>query len=177
MKIKKGTRIGDRVCIGKAKHLIGKCASQQKVLMKCDCGRIDEVILNSLRGKNPRLRCRGCACVLSKETNTTYGAGEPFGSTVGHIFGRCLNPHDPAYEHYMGRGIGIWQPWLKNKLSMRLYLVKLWIEQTGLYTLELYGPGADQLTLDRIDNDGDYEPGNLRFTDKITQNRNSRRYL
>lgn len=67
---------------------------------------------------------------------------------ISNIISRCDNPSIQNYKHYGGRGIR-WR--FKDRREFLAYLI----------TLE----GWDQpdLELDRIDNDGDYEPGNLRF--------------
>jgi len=78
------------------------------------------------------------------------------------IKSRCFNPKREAYINYGGRGIGIYEPWISDKL--------LFIE----YCKTLSGWDNLNLTLDRINNDGNYEPGNLRFTSRVIQSRNRR---
>jgi hypothetical protein len=68
---------------------------------------------------------------------------------------RCRNPNDPHYPRYGARGIQVLWPSFAEFVD--------WSEANG------YQPG---LSIDRIDNDGNYEPGNCRWTDSITQMRN-----
>lgn len=72
---------------------------------------------------------------------------------------RCLNPNHAAYENYGGRGITVCQQWVE---SFETFLADVGCK-----------PDPD-LTLDRIDNDGNYEPGNIRWATRSQQNSNQR---
>lgn len=73
------------------------------------------------------------------------------------IVGRCYNPNDKNYHHYGGRGIRLCDEWRSNPESFYNYIINL----------ENYGEKG--YTLDRINNDGNYEPSNLRWADRHTQ--------
>ena len=77
---------------------------------------------------------------------------------------RCLKPHFRDYRHYGGRGIGIWPPWVDSFKTFE-HDVEAAI---GPH------PGKDY-TLDRIDNDKGYVPGNLRWATWSQQMKNRRR--
>ena len=73
---------------------------------------------------------------------------------------RCNNPKAHNYKDYGGRGITICKDWLDDFITF-----SHWAGTTGYQC---------NLSLDRIDNDGDYEPGNCRWVDKSVQNMNRR---
>ena len=70
----------------------------------------------------------------------------------------CLNEVSPKYKDYGARGISMYKPWQEDFLSFHNYVVAL----PGYNDLKRGTPGW--VALDRIDNDGNYEPGNLRWS-------------
>jgi|SRR3990170_762853 len=73
---------------------------------------------------------------------------------------RCTNRKFRQYKDYGGRGVKVHSDWLGSGGFARFF--------------QHVGPKpAAGLTLDRIDNNRGYEPGNIRWTDRRTQNRNS----
>jgi hypothetical protein len=76
---------------------------------------------------------------------------------------RCEYPHYRKYSDYGGRGITVCERW---------HDVRLFIEDIE----RLLGPRPARHSLDRIDNDGNYEPGNVRWATVIEQNNNRRIY-
>lgn len=75
------------------------------------------------------------------------------------IIGRCTNPNNTRWESYGGRGICIYPEWRNDPQKF----------------LDYMGPRPSvNHSIDRIDNDKGYEPGNLRWADRKTQQRNRR---
>lgn len=76
---------------------------------------------------------------------------------------RCCNPNYDRYNDYGGRGIKVCEEWLdKDNGFMNFYN---WAMQNGY---------QENLSIDRVDNDGNYEPSNCRWTDTHTQRLNQR---
>lgn len=73
---------------------------------------------------------------------------------------RCYNENHTFYKNYGGRGIKVFDNWISDYRSF-----ESWI-------LNNLGEKPEGFSLDRIDNDGNYEPGNLRWADRKTQNNN-----
>lgn len=73
---------------------------------------------------------------------------------------RCNNPNNPSYERYGKRGIQICPEWSEYAVF------KAWAIVNGY---------SDSMSIDRIDNDGNYCPDNCRWVDTKVQNNNTRR--
>ena len=84
-----------------------------------------------------------------------------YNTKLYHVFigmkQRCFNQNNPSYPRYGGRGITICEEWLGDKGFNNFYK---WSMENG------YKEG---LSIDRIDNDGNYEPSNCRWADNYTQ--------
>lgn len=85
----------------------------------------------------------------------------PLFATWSGMMQRCYNPRHQAFKNYGGRGITVCEPWHDPRVFAA------WIEHN-------LGPRPDGCTLDRINNDAGYEPGNMRWATRRTQTRNQR---
>lgn len=136
-------------------------------LCRCDCGTERPVLDYELR----RSKSRSCGCLIvdvirerSIKHGATVGIGQgerklPEYKIWEGIKQRCNNPKDRAYRYYGGRGISIAPEWAKD--------FKAFLDHVGRR------PYPD-LEIDRIDNNGNYEPGNVRWTTRQGQMRNTR---
>ena len=80
-----------------------------------------------------------------------------------HIKGRCYNQNNDRYAHYGGRGIQMCDEW---RDSYKVF--KKWAMENGY---------QDDLSIDRIDIDGNYEPNNCKWSTIKEQNNNTRRNI
>jgi hypothetical protein len=135
---------------------------------RCKCGTIKDINANNVRSGY----VRSCGCLaseLSSKRRTTHGYSRSkehkavYDAWLNMIF-RCTKPGHKHYKYYGGRGILVCQAWLES--------VDRFVKDVGKR------PSAKH-SLDRIDNNGNYEPGNVRWATKLQQASNTRknRYL
>jgi DNA-directed RNA polymerase subunit RPC12/RpoP len=105
-----------------------------------------------------------CGCYnkqLVKDRNTKHGlVNTGLYGIWRNIKNRTLNPKHKQYNDYGGRGITICDEWKNDFMSF--------------YAWAMTNGYSDELSIDRIDNDGGYSPENCRWTTSIIQNRNKR---
>lgn len=125
-------------------------------LCHCLCGNYTKVSSSNLVSG----AVRSCGCIRV-EKSTKHGlTGTQIYETVKGVKARCTNPHHSAYANYGGRGIAIWPDWINDLGSFAQ-----WCLDNGWH------PG---LTIERQDNDGNYEPNNIKFVTQERQNNNRR---
>lgn len=123
----------------------------------CDCGKSTIVDISSLR----RESTKSCGCWLRERLlmhghSRRGGTSHSYGSWAGMIQ-RCTNPESESYKYYGGRGIKICKRWRK----FANFLADM-------------GEPAPGLSIDRVNNNGNYEPGNCRWATAEQQANNAR---
>lgn len=122
-------------------------------LCKCECGNECKVEAYRLRNGHTK----SCGCITKK-----HGF---FGTRIYKIWDsmkqRCFNPNNNAYNNYGGRGITVCNDWKNDFMSF--------------YEWSINNGYSDNLTIDRINVNGNYEPSNCRWSDDIVQHNNTRK--
>lgn len=129
-------------------------------LCKCDCGADKTVCGCELRKGSTN----SCGCLhredLSKRRTTHGQSSTRLYRIWGAMIKRCHNPNAVNYSHYGGVGITVFDKWRNSFETFRN-----WALSNGY---------QEDLSIDRIDFNGNYEPSNCRWVDIKTQQNNKR---
>jgi len=150
---------GKRIWYSHGSHIIYECL--------CECGSVVEV-------RRHLLLCghtRSCGCLktgLKRHRKTVHGHARNGNRTPEYtswyqMIQRCTNPNNNHYRNYGGRGISVHHTWV-GQGGFERFIKYMGIKPTPKHTLDRYP-----------DNDGNYEPGNVRWATRQEQQRNNRR--
>lgn len=128
-------------------------------LCKCDCGNEKIVSGNNLRNGSTK----SCGCIKNLGNTKHSLCNSRIYRIYTNIHQRCYCKYSTIYKHYGGRGITICDEWKNDFLSF--------------YSWAINNGYADNLTIDRIDTNGNYEPDNCRWVTMKIQNYNRRSSL
>lgn len=125
----------------------------------CACGKTAVVEASNLRGG----AVQSCGCLRNERVAQAVGkhahTGSPEYVAWQHMKSRCYNAANPDYPNWGGRGIRVCDRW---RDSFEAFLADM-------------GPRPTGATIERRDNDSDYEPGNCVWASRQAQARNTRR--
>lgn len=140
---------------------------------RCTCGV--ETVVNLVNLRNGSTRSCGClhaekamenlakAVRVSASRRSANAKGQhPLRGTWHGMMARCYNANHMWHKRYGGRGITVCAPWHDA-------------ETFFADIARLLGERPEGMTLDRIDNDGHYEPGNVRWASRSAQTKNQSR--
>lgn len=129
-------------------------------LCECECGKTCERTNGQLKlTKHPSCGCKTKECQATS-TRTHGSTGERLYRIWKGMKTRCNNPNVSHFKYYGGKGIRVCDEWSHDYSAF-----KEWSLRHGY---------AEDLTIDRIDSDGNYEPDNCRWVDMTVQNRNKK---
>lgn len=156
-----GQRFGRLVVIRQAESKI--YPNKRKVtnwICKCDCGNVITTRADSLRNG----KTKSCGCIhqeiLLKNIKKHGMAGSRIYITWQNMKDRCINDKNINFKNYGGRGISVCSEW-KDSFE-------------EFYKWALKNGYSEELTIDRIDVNGNYEPNNCRWISLKEQSYNKR---
>lgn len=135
--------------------VLGPGSESLFLLCRCSCGVEKEVNKKNLKSR----LTKSCGC-LKREIHTTHGKHKTRTYRIWqHIRGRTENPNNPSYERYGGRGIKVCSRWRHSFVN---------------FLADMGECPSNEHSIDRIDNDGHYIPGNCQWATRSVQQRNKR---
>jgi hypothetical protein len=156
MKHLTGNTYGSWIVIGES-AVIADRTKLRLWLCRCKCGK--EVLVNEKNLVAGRSKsCLYCRPKNIKHGGSSAGREHRLYSTWKSMRARCYNPKTMHYEHYGGRGITVCKEW----------------DDFQVFLNDMESTFQEGLTLDREDNDGNYNKNNCRWATKEQQANNQR---
>lgn len=133
----------------------------RKFLCLCDCGNASIVFLSNLRKGNHSNSCGCYSKEVQSERSKTHGKSQSKEyKSWQEMKYRCKNP---MFGDYFGRGITVFSEWVDSFESFFTYIGPMPVDDS-------------MWTIERIDVNGNYEPGNVKWETNKNQNRNRRKF-
>lgn len=133
-------------------------------VLRCECGTLCQKVDAQVRKAGLKTRCGTCYASSVSRSNKKHGETNSYLYRLWeNMRRRCYSPAQTNYHLYGGRGIKVHEPWRLSYLQFA----------TDIRSTIGERPSA-KYSIDRIENDGHYEPGNVRWATAKQQGANRR---
>lgn len=150
-----GKRYGKLIILSLAGFYVSKKQKRAIVKCRCDCGKEKDILLKDI--KNGKIK--SCSCLQKENQFYSHRMTHTTEYRIWHnMITRCTNPNSDSYKYYGKRGISVCGRW----------------KTFENFFADMGSRPSLKLTLDRINNDGNYEPENCRWATSKEQRANQR---
>lgn len=142
---------------------------RKRIFWVCQCSCENKTIVEVEAGNLTCGRQTSCGCARNAKSSKRMTKHGQYKSRIYHAYKsmkqRCFDPETKEFPQYGGRGITVCAEWLGEDGFQNFYD---WSMKNGY---------RDDLSIDRKNNDGNYEPSNCRWADRFTQDNNKQNTL
>lgn len=163
-----GQKFGYLTVIASFAHRTSGGNYKQKLKVRCSCGKEYDALVDHVT-KSDHPKCKDCQKKVNEKASAS-GYKHPLYRTWFGMVSRCHMKTFASYKDYGARGITVCDRWRGARENGELGS----IDGFYLFVEDMGERPSPKHSIDRINNDGNYEPGNCRWATSLEQQNNKR---